>query len=68
MQFQPCETLNKNTHVSEKWTAEKLNMVASTRRVIGFGGAFPPYEALVDKFQKEKNFMEAFTLRPIQTT
>jgi len=38
-------------------------MVAKARRVLGYGGAFPPYEGLVKKFSKAKNFYEAFSLR-----
>lgn len=39
-------------------------MVAAARRVIGFGGAFPPYEGLVKKFTRAKSFDEAFELYP----
>jgi hypothetical protein len=38
-------------------------MVAKARRVIGFAGAFPPYEGLVDKFNRAKDFHDAFELR-----
>ena len=37
-------------------------MVAAARRVIGYGGAFPPYEGLVKKFRDARNFEEAFAL------
>ena len=64
MQFQPCETLKKNSYISIKWTKKQVNMVASARRVIGYGGAFPPYQALIDKWNKCNDFEEAFTLEP----
>ena len=44
-------------------TPEKPNMVANGRRVIGYGGAFPPYRALVRKCKGAKAFDEAFALR-----
>jgi len=64
MCFQPPNSLRKNSYISEKWTAEKLEMVQQARRVIGFGGAFPPYEGLKIKFNKAQTFEEAFALRP----
>jgi len=39
-------------------------MIAKARRVIGYGGAFPPYEGLVKKILNAKNFYDAFVLRP----
>ena len=39
-------------------------MVAAARRVIGYGGAFPPYDGLHRKFQDAKGFHDAFGLRP----
>ena len=66
MRYQPVNALKKDAYVSPKWTQKQLNMVASARRVIGFGGIFPPYEALIDKFKKAKNFDEAFELYPIK--
>lgn len=65
MRFQPCYTLMKNSYVSPKWTKKELQMMQQSRRVIGFGGAFPPYKALVKKFEKAKNFEEAFSLYSI---
>ena len=41
-------------------------MVAQARRVIGYGGAFPPYEGLVKKFNAAKNFNEAFAFYPMK--
>ena len=67
MRFEPLDSLKKNQHVAEKWTSEQLEMVARARRVIGYGGAFPPYEGLRQKFQEAKSFEEAFSLRPIKS-
>jgi hypothetical protein len=66
MRFEPLDSLKKNQHVGLKWTAEELEMIARARRVIGYGGAFPPYEGLRKKFLEARNFEEAFTLRPIR--
>ena len=38
-------------------------MVARARRVIGYGGAFPPYDGLKRKVLNARNFEEAFELR-----
>jgi hypothetical protein len=65
MRFQPVNTLKKDSYISPNWTQEELNMVASARRVIGYGGAFPPYEGLKKKFDRANNFQEAFELFPI---
>jgi len=43
-------------------------MVAKARRVIGYGGAFPPYKGLKKKFFNAKSFEEAFSLRPIKNS
>ena len=66
MRYEPLEPQPKNTYVSSYWTAAELEMVAKARRVIGFGGAFPPYEGLKNKILKAKNFKKAFELRPMQ--
>lgn len=63
MRYEPLTSLEKNSYISEKWTQEELEMVARARRVLGYGGAFPPYEGLVKKFSDAKNFYEAFSLR-----
>lgn len=65
MRYQPLSgegAFEKDTYVGEHWTVEQLNMVQTARRVIGYGGAFPPYEGLVNKFKKARNFEEAFGL------
>ncbi len=64
MRFEPLEPRSKNTYISENWTAEELEMIARARRVIGFRGAFPPYEGLRRKIISAKDFNEAFKLRP----
>jgi hypothetical protein len=66
MRFEPLDSLKKNQHISSKWTTEQLEMIAQARRVIGYGGAFPPHEGLRKKFLQAKSFEEAFTLRPIK--
>jgi len=64
MRFEPLDSLKKNQHVAAKWTAQQLEMIAQARRVIGYGGAFPPHDGLRNKFLEARNFEEAFTLRP----
>lgn len=64
MRYEPLEPGEKNTFISPYWTAEELEMVAKARRVLGYGGAFPPYEGLKKKFLDAKSFVEAFLLRP----
>lgn len=66
MRYEPLNSLQKNQHVASQygWTSEYLEMVANARRVIGYGGAFPPYDGLIKKFNKAKEFSEAFELRP----
>ena len=66
MRFEPLDSLKKNQHIGARWTAEQLEMIAQARRVIGYGGAFPPHEGLRKKFLEARNFEEAFTLRPIK--
>jgi hypothetical protein len=66
MRFQPLNTLEKDQWVSEKWSKDQLEKVARARRVIGFGGAFPPYTGLIKKFQNAKSFDEAFELYPLK--
>jgi hypothetical protein len=67
MRYQPLNgdyAFEKDSYVAPSWSVEELEMVAKARRVIGFGGAFPPYEGLLKKFLNAKNFHEAFELRP----
>lgn len=64
MRYEPANSLKKNQYVSPLWTPEKLELIAKARRVIGYGGAFPPYEGLVKKFNQASQFDEAFSLSP----
>lgn len=64
MRFEPLKPRPKNTYISSNWTADQLEMIADARRVIGYGGAFPPYEGLKKKILKAKTFEKAFKLRP----
>jgi hypothetical protein len=63
MRYEPLNSLKKNDFVSPYWSIEQLEAIADARRVIGFGGAFPPYKGLVDKFVNAKDFDDAFKLR-----
>lgn len=67
MRFEPITSLSKNSYVAPAWTPEKLEMVATARRVLGYGGAFPPYKGLVDKLDMAESFEKAFELRPLRT-
>jgi len=64
MRYEPLEPRPKNTFVSTNWTAEQLEMVAKARRVLGYGGAFPPYDGLKKKILDAKDFESAFYLNP----
>ncbi len=66
MRFEPNSSLKKNQFISPNWTKEQLEMIADARRVIGFGGAFPPYEGLVKKINNSMGFHDAFGLRPLK--
>jgi len=64
MRFEPLCSLKKNAYVSPNWSKEDLGMVAAARRVLGFSGAFPPYQGLLKKFMRAESFEEAFKLWP----
>lgn len=64
MRYEPLNSLVKNKYISPHWTPERLELVAKARRVLGFGGAFPPYEGLKQKLRSARSFEEAFELRP----
>jgi len=64
MRYEPLLSLEKNKYISPLWTKDELEYVAKARRVIGFGGAFPPYKGLVNKLNNAQNFKEAFSLYP----
>ncbi|MRS05030.1 hypothetical protein EG832_17720 [bacterium] len=63
MRYEPLLPSPKNTYISDLWTSAQLEMLAKARRVIGYGGAFPPYEGLRKKIIDAKNFEQAFALR-----
>lgn len=62
MRFEPLTSLTKNAWVSPSWTEEELQAVAAARRVMGYAGAFPPYDALKKKIENAATFEEAFKL------
>jgi hypothetical protein len=68
MRFEPLTSLQKNAWLSPNWTRGQLQQVAAARRVMGFSGAFPPYQALVDKFSKARDFDKAFSMRKVGCT
>ena len=68
MKFEPLSTLQKGQYISPHWKAEDLDLVQRARRVIGYAGAFPPYEGLVKKFRRANDFYQAFALRPTTTS
>jgi len=63
MHYEPLDALEKNRYIAPGWTREELEMVQDARRVLGYGGAFPPYAALVEKIGRARDFGEAFSLR-----
>lgn len=65
MRYEPLGPTPKNTYISPNWTSEQLEMVAKARRVVGYGGAFPPYEGLRKKILVANNFEKAFELRSV---
>jgi hypothetical protein len=64
MRYEPLTALEKNCFVSPLWTDYQLKMIGKARRILGYGGAFPPYEGLVKKFKKAHSFEEAFSVYP----
>ena len=62
MRYQPVldkeYSLEKNKYISPKWNKKQLQKIAETRRVVGFGGTFPPYKKLVDRFNETSSFEE----------
>jgi len=63
MRFEPICALDKNKYISNKWYEEQLEAIQKARRVIGYHGAFPPFEGMKNKFNLAKDFDEAFQLR-----
>jgi len=66
MRYEPLDSLKKNGFVSPNWTQKQHTMIGNARRVLGFGGAFPPYKGLVNKFNNASCFEEAFELRSVE--
>jgi hypothetical protein len=62
MRFEPLNALERWKYVGPKWTKEKLEVVEDFRRIYGYGGTFPPYSWLVERFRNARCFDEAFML------
>lgn len=62
MRYEPPDMTERWKFVGPNWDAERLELVEDFRRVYGFGGTFPPYSWLVEKFRSVSSFDEAFTL------
>ncbi len=62
MRYESLYTLEKNSYISPIWTLQQIELVQHARRVIGYGGAFPAYAGLVNKFNNASGFEEAFEL------
>lgn len=61
MRYQPTNTRTKNTHVGNHWDEGRLGAVQTARRVIGRGGAFPPYKGMLKvKVEGCQTFDDAF--------
>jgi hypothetical protein len=62
MRFQPVYALKKDSYISPLWTQERLDSIATARRLWGSGGTFPPYTGMMKvKIEGCKTFDEAFT-------
>ncbi|MEM3264719.1 MAG: hypothetical protein QXH07_02065 [Thermoplasmata archaeon] len=64
MRYVPLDALDKNYFISPYWNTEQLEMIAGARRVLGYGGAFVPYNGFVEKIMNAKTFEIAMELRP----
>ena len=60
LRYQPLDTLKYNEYIAPNWDKENLAKFARFRRICGFGGVFPPYKWLVERFRIAKTFDEAF--------
>lgn len=60
MRYEPINALNKNLYVHPKWKREQIEAIQRARRVIGYHGAFAPYDALKAKFNAEDTFDRGF--------
>ena len=69
MRYQPIKlpyALEKDSYTAPNWAAEELEMVADARRVLGYHGAFAPYQKLKEKFSRAISLEEALALRPMR--
>lgn len=66
MRYEPLMALEKNRFVSPLWADSQLKMIGKARRILGYGGSFPPYEGLQKKFEKACNFEEGFSVYPLR--
>ncbi len=66
MRYEPLTALEKNHFLSPLWTDHQLKIIGKARRILGYGGAFPPYKGLVKKFEKAHSFEEAFSVYPLE--
>jgi hypothetical protein len=66
MRYEPLKSLEKNCFASPLWNDYQLKMIGRARRILGYGGAFPPYVGLVKKFKRAHSFEEAFSVFPLK--
>ena len=62
MRYEPLDMWERWKFVSPNWDTERLELVEDFRRVYGYGGTFPPYRWLVDRFNKLNSFDDTFKL------
>jgi hypothetical protein len=61
MRYQPTNALKKNIYIAPKWDSKRVEAIQRARRVIGSGGALPPYEGMLKvKVEGCNTFDEAF--------
>jgi len=65
MRYQPIRCLKKNSFKSRTWKIEQINNLEKARRILGYGGCFPPYKQLISKIDKAQSFDEAFEIWPL---
>ena len=66
MRYEPLTSIQKNRFKSPFWTEHQLQMIVKARRILGYGGAFPPYEGLVKKFLRADSYEDAFSVYPLK--
>jgi len=62
MRYEPLDALERWKFVAKRWDAFRLEVVEDFRRVYGYGGTFPPYHWLVERFRRALSFDDAFKL------